>query len=372
MSSRKRLVLVGGGHAHVEVLRQLAHDPIAGLATCVIADRRHAIYSGMVPGFAAGQYTASEIEVDVAALAAQAGAEWIEARACEIDAEHQRISLVGHSAVDYDIGSLDVGSTVAGLDTPGVRAHALASRPIAELVERVNRLRRAPEPNLGLVVVGGGAAGVELAFCLRERLRAADGSAPRTRLIEAGPHILAGASAALRRTVERAAQRAGIELRCNARVAAVDAGGVDLVDGARVAGAAVVWVTGAAPHPFVQQSRLPLDDTGFVRVEPTLAVSERPNLFAVGDCASVPGAAKAGVYAVRQGPVLAANLRALHTKGPLETYTPQRDFLRLLNLGDGSAIAAKWGLALRGDFALRWKDRIDRRWMARYAPEPTD
>ncbi|MCA9511631.1 MAG: FAD-dependent oxidoreductase, partial [Myxococcales bacterium] len=131
----------------------------------------------------------------------------------------------------------------------------------------------------------------------------------------------------------------------------------------------VVWATGAAAHPFVAESALPaaaLDERGFARIGATLEVAGCDGLFAVGDCASLPGTAKAGVYAVRQGPVLADNLRAAHRGEPLARYAPQRDFLRLLNLGDGTAIAAKWGLAARGALAMRLKDRIDRGFMRRY------
>jgi selenide,water dikinase len=129
----------------------------------------------------------------------------------------------------------------------------------------------------------------------------------------------------------------------------------------------VVWVAGAAPPPWLAASGLPSDATGFVRVGTTLQVDGHPDLFAVGDCAAFePALAKAGVFAVRQGPVLARNLRAHLSGKHLRPYRPQRDFLALLNLGDGSALGTKWGLAAEGRSVFALKDRIDRRFVRRF------
>jgi len=257
-----------------------------------------------------------------------------------------------------------VGATVGGLDVPGVREYALPSRPIAALVERIGRAPDGP-----VAVVGGGAAGVELACCLRERRRRQRRELPPTCLVEANPQILPDAPPALRRAAAAALRKRNIALLCGEPVVRVGPRSLTLAGGRDVAATCVLWVAGASPHPFLrdrQDGKLPLDELGFVRIEPTLEVPGCPGLFAVGDCASLPGAARAGVYAVRQGPVLATNLRAHFGGGALRSFAPQRNFLQLLNLGDGSAIASKWGLAVRGRFAMRLKDRIDRAWLAAY------
>ena len=118
--------------------------------------------------------------------------------------------------------------------------------------------------------------------------------------------------------------------------------------------------------PFLRESGLPVDARGFVRVRPTLQVEGSDRLFAVGDCASLPGMQKAGVYAVRGGPILAENLRRLPEGRALRAYRPQRGFLSLLNLGDGTAIGAWRGIGFEGRWAMRLKDRIDRRFLERY------
>src|SRR5215813_5307764 len=129
---RHELVLVGGGHAHVQVLRRWAMAPVPGVHLTLVVDHPIAVYSGMVPGFLAGQYAASDLEIDVRPLAMRAGARCILAPATGLDAGGGQLHLAGRPPVAYDTVSFDVGSTVAGQDIPGVREHAVATRPIGE------------------------------------------------------------------------------------------------------------------------------------------------------------------------------------------------------------------------------------------------
>lgn len=373
MPGTRELVLIGGGHAHVQVLRALATAPLAGVRTTIVLDRPGAVYSGMVPGLVAGQYAMRELTIDVPALAARAGATVVLAPATRVDAAARRVEVAGRPALAYDVASLDVGSTVAGLALPGVAEHALPTRPIARFAGEVDALvvRARGRGRCRIAVVGAGAGGVELAFAFRARLAREGVREVAVTLLEGGPRVLPSSPAGVARQVAAALAARGIAARCGVRVE-----GVARADGAlRVALGGrqtlacdeVAWVAGAAPIPLVADSPLPHDDAGFVRVQETLAVLGRDDLFAVGDCAAfAPPLAKAGVYAVRQGPVLVRNLGARLAGHPLRPYRPQRDFLMLLNLGDGTAIAAKWGLAFEGRAAFAGKDRIDRRFVARF------
>jgi selenide,water dikinase len=358
-------VLVGGGHAHVQVLRRLGLRPIPGTRVCAVLDRAEAVYSGMVPGFAAGDYAAAELEIDVAALARHAGAEVVLARALRIDPGARRIELEGHPPLGYDVASLDVGSSVRGLELPGVREHALATRPIRAFVDALDsrlaalRARRAP----CVAIAGGGVAGVELAFGVQARTGA------RVRVLEAAPEVLSDLAGRVRAKLGALARARGIELRGGARAASVDAGGMVLEGGGRVAADLVIWATGAAPPDLVRDSPLERDAGGFARVRSTLEVVGAPDLFAAGDCAALedhPWVPKAGVYAVRQGPVLEANLRARLRGDALRAYRPQREFLALINLGQRRALGTKWGIALAGRWVWCAKDRIDRRFVRRF------
>ena len=384
---KRELVLVGGGHAHVQVLRRWAMAPVPGVRLTLVLDRAEAVYSGMVPGLVAGDYGAEQCEIDLVPLARRAGARVVLAAATEIDAQARRIALEGRPALAYDFASLDVGSTVRGLAVPGVSDYALATRPIRDFVDRLDAaILRATERAAGLgaaergeaqrgeasvlrvVVVGAGAAGVELAFTLEARLRA-QGVRTEVSLVTETAEILPGAAHGLRRRALAEAAARQIRVIANARVERVGERAISLSGGAEIACDLAVWATGAAPVSVITASALPKDAAGFVRVRATLQVEGHDTLFAVGDCAalaSAPWVSKAGVYAVRQGPILDANLRLALSAEPLRSYRPQRDFLALLNLGERRALGAKWGAALAGARVWRLKDAIDRRFLRRF------
>ncbi len=370
-ASARELVLVGGGHAHVQVLRRFAMRPPPGVHLTLVVDRAEAVYSGMLPGFVAGEYACAELEIDVVPLARRARARVVLAPALRVDPAQARIEVEGRPPLAYDLASLDVGSSVRGLELPGVLDHALSTRPIRDFVDRLEgRLARAGQEGrpLRLAVVGAGAAGLELAFTLHARLSAA-GRPARIAVWSDSAQVLPGHSRRMAARARREVARRGIELGCGAGVVEVQKDALRLADGRREPCDLAIWATGAAPPRLLADSPLPRDARGFVRVRPTLQVLGFDELFAVGDCAALeqtPWVPKAGVYAVRQGPVLEHNLRAWLDAAALRRYRPQRDFLALLNLGGREALGARSGLVLAGPALWRLKDWIDRRFVRRF------
>lgn len=380
-ADRKTVVLVGGGHAHVQVLRRWAMRPPPLARTLVVLDRARAVYSGMVPGFVAGDYVEGELEIDVVPLARRAGAGVVLSAAVDLDPVRREIALDGRPPLRFDLASVDVGSTVRGLDVPGVREHAVATRPIGRFVGEIDaRIARvsAAGGRPRIVLVGGGAAGVELAFTLDARLRAG-GVDPVILVVTNDAELLPGAARSARAAVRREARQRSIESRTGVQVVRVADDAVVLREAAdphaaeRVEPAdLVVWATGAAPVAFPDGdgvSRLATSKRGFLRVRDTLQTEGYDDVFAVGDCAELvdhPWVPRAGVYAVRQGPVLEHNLRARLEGRSLRSYRPQRDFLSLLNLGAGRALGTKWGRTVSGRAAFWLKDRIDRRFVDRF------
>jgi selenide,water dikinase len=344
---------------------------VAGVRLSAVVDRPMAVYSGMVPGFVAGQYRLDEIQIDVQALARKAGALWIGSKATRLDVPTRRLHVEGAPPISYDTVSFDVGSTVSGWDRPGVKEHALPTRPIADFVLRVDALMeraRSRQP-FRLVVVGAGAGGVELVFAFRACFDRVGLRGASVILLESGPRVLSGYPGSAARRIEDNARARGIEIRCAAAVAEAHADRLTLESGETLPCDSFVWVAGAAGLPLFDGSGLERDPRGFVKVRDTLQAVGHDEIFATGDCASLvtgPPLAKAGVFAVRQGPVLAYNLRSRATGRALKPYRPQRDFLSLLNLGDGRAVASKWGLSAEGAWAWRLKDWIDRRFVERY------
>lgn len=365
-SSQRELVLIGGGHAHVQLLRRWMMEPLRDTRVRVVLDTPDAVYSGMVPGNIAGDYRTEELEIDLAPLAARAGASVILAPAIRIDPVKQEIHFDERPPLRYDIASLDVGSSVRGLEIPGVVEHAVATRPIRSLINQIDaRLDRLPEAGIRVNVVGAGAAGIELGFALRARL---GNRVSELRVLGHEAEPLPGYPAAVIHRLRREAGRAGIALRSDAPVDRVAADSIT-VRGDRIPSDLTIWATGAIPPRLIESSDLPKDDRGYVTTDSHLRVMGFDTLFAAGDCAVIataPWVPRAGVYAVRAGPTLEANLRASVHHEPLRRYRPQRQFLSLINLGEKRALASKWGLVASGAWVWKWKDWIDRRFMAKF------
>lgn len=369
MTGDARVVLVGAGHAHALVLERWAERAPGHTRLTVVTDRTELLYSGMVPGLVAGEYRRAQLVIDAAELAARAGAELVTAEVERVDAQARSLHLRDGPTVEYDVASLDVGSVTAGEpDVPVVRVSA--PDDLVSALQDLGRGGAGPDALADgpcrrplVVVVGGGAAGVELAAAIRARLHDGRTGGIDVRLVEEESRLLPGYSRTVSDRTARALTARGVDVR----VAHPFVAGADPA-------ALVVWATGSAAPPLLERSGLPVDAAGFVLVDETLQVIDHPGIFAVGDCASLLGhdLPKAGVHAVRQAPILFENLvKVSRSRGTGDVagrrrYEPQSDFLTLLNLGDGTALGTKWGLVVEGRW-VRWlKDRIDRRFVKRF------
>ncbi len=365
----RRLLLLGGGHAHVHVLQAFARERLRDTELVLVTPQAQQLYSGMVPGLVAGHYAAAQCSIPLAPLAAAAGASFIEASACGLDAAKRRVLLADGRSVAYDSLSLDTGAAMDRDRLPGAREHGLFVRPMSPFLQRLQGLLAgAGSRPLDVVVLGGGAAGVELAMALQFRL-ARTGGAPGSRvaLVTGGPEPLASHPAGVQRRVARALALRGIAIHREACVA-LQADAALLASGVRLACDLPLIATGAEAPAWLRGSGLALDAQGFVLTGPTLQSRSHPEVFAVGDGATRDDAPhpRSGVYAVRAGPPLALNLRRALAGGQLQPHRPQARALNLIACGDQHAIAS-WGpWSAEGHWVWRWKDRIDRAFIARY------
>lgn len=375
----KRLVLLGGGHAHVHVLQALAHEPLAGTEVVLVTPFLRQMYSGMVPGLVAGHYTADQCAIPLAPLAQAAGVRLVEGVAVGLDAAARRVPLAGGEALHYDLLSLDTGAVMDRDRLPGAREHGLFVRPIEHFVARLEGLLQgAAQGGPGIAVIGGGAAGVELALGLRHRLAASglanmtEKNSARITLVTGGPVPLAGYTAGVIRRMQRVLAAQGVDV-VRDTCTAVEAGALVLGSGARLACQAAVIATGAEAPAWLAGSGLALDERGFVLTGATLQSLSHPEVFAAGDVATRADAphAKSGVYAVRAGPPLASNLRRFVAGEALQPHQPQQRTLNLISCGEKSAIAAWGGWSAQGRWVWWWKDRIDRSFVARYSAPAT-
>ncbi len=371
----KDLVLVGAGHAHVEVLRQFGMSKQPGVRLTLITREVDTPYSGMLPGLVAGRYTFDEAHIDTGPLARFAGARLYQDEAIGIDLAESAVLCRGRPPVPFDLLSLDVGSRPNTGGVPGAADHAIPVKPIDGFLPRFEQLRaRVIEGrSRHILLVGGGAGGVELLLSIERRLRQdAPDRALAFTLATASADILPAFPPAFRARFRAILEQRGITLRTGARVSAVAPGCVRLDGGERLAADEVLWTTEAAPASWLAGAGLPLDAAGFLRVDGQLRAVGHDHVFAAGDMVTFdPGPVeRSGVYAVRAGPVLAANLRAALTGGRLLRYRPQRDALYIVTTGEPSAVLTRNGFTLGGDWAFRLKDWIDRRFMARFSDLP--
>jgi pyridine nucleotide-disulfide oxidoreductase family protein len=369
-----RLLLIGGGHAHVQVLRALAERPEPGLSITLATDRLLTPYSGMLPGHVAGFYSRPDMHIDLARLAGVCGVMLINAAATGIDRKARQVMFQDGGVATYDTLSLNIGITPDLSGIIGAERHAIAVKPISSFLDRMAALldqAERPDGPRRIVLVGGGAAGVELALSLRARVT---GFNPAGRPfwigLASGGGLVSTLNPGVQRRVRGALARADVTVLDGFRATEVTATGVRAQDGRFIEADAVLISTAARAPSWLQNTGLPMDAAGFIQTNIDLACIDDPSIFAVGDCGTVmeDPRPKAGVFAVRQGPALTENLRRRARGTQLLPHRPNRRFLTLLMTGDGSAIAGRgdW-FAVEGGWVWRWKDWIDRRFMRRFS-----
>lgn len=370
----KELVLVGGGHSHVQVIRMLAmKKALGGIRVTLISDESTVCYSGMLPGCLAGLYRPDEMEMELRPLCTWAGIRFVRARVAGLDPVLQQVYFDGgRPPLAYDALSINVGSVPRGMDTPGVREHAVPTRPLGQLLQRVHRFEenhRSDGRPLRIVIAGGGAAGVELAFAMHSRWGKRFAPVQIT-LVDAQRTLLTGHRPRVAAIIGRHLEEKGIAYRTGLQVTGVDETGVHFEDHPSLPCDFLLWATGGAPPGLLKETNLETSDAGFIRVRSTLQAMGYDNVFAVGDCIDFPSRSlpKSGVYAVREGPVLARNLHAWLENRSLVPYRPQASALALLMTGNRNAIASRRRASFHGPWVWRLKDWIDRRWMRKFEP----
>ncbi len=375
------LVLVGGGHSHVVVLRMLAMRPEPGLRITLICTDIDTPYSGMLPGYISGHYSFDEVHIDLGRLASFAGARFIHGEVAGLDRTHQRVLLRDRPSIPYDLLSINTGSTPNVRQVDGARAHTVPVKPIAhfnqrwlQLLDRVRALRS----RFTIAVVGGGAGGVELALSVQFRLRhelqklGRNPELLRFVLITASDTLLPTHNPGVRERFTRILRERHVAVHTRAEVSQVSPGCLHTQDGRTFDADETLWVTQAGGPAWLQSTGLALDEDGFIQVNQQLQALDDPKIFAAGDVASFTARPleKAGVFAVRMGPPLAKNLRLSLRGQPLVAYNPQQRWLALISTGDRYAVASRGALGFAGAWVWTWKDWIDRRFMRKFTELP--
>jgi selenide,water dikinase len=373
------IVLVGGGHSHVVVLKRFAMQPEPGLRLTLICTDVHTPYSGMLPGYVAGHYDYDAVHIDLSRLAVFAGARLYRDEVIGLDRANGKVLCRNRPPVPYDRLSINIGSTPQLASVLGAAEHAVPVKPIHQFNQRwlalLGRVQRHTHGVLRIAVVGAGAGGVELLLAMQYRLRlefaalGRDANLLQFHLLDAGPDILPTHNAGVRQRFARVLTERDVSLHMGSPVTQVEANRLLCANGQAVEVDEVMWVTQAGGAPWLKGTGLALDAGGFLVVNDCLQSITDPLVFAAGDIAAMQNfpLPKAGVFAVRQGKPLADNLRRSVQARPLKPYHPQSSWLALISTGDKYAVASRGFIGFAGRWVWRWKDWIDQRFMRKFS-----
>lgn len=394
---QKDLVLVGGGHSHALVLRQLGMNPwTQDVRLTLITNLTDTPYSGMLPCHISGIYDFDTAHIDLRPLTRFAHCRLVMDEMVGLDLQRQQVLCREHPPLAFDTLSIDIGSTPAKSQVPGAAQHAIPAKPVPDLLKAwasylaklEQDLASNPQRKATISIVGGGVGGVEMAFAMQVRLQQLMRDCARpsqnrnyknnysdqiaVHIFQRSPHLAKGRNSRTQRLVERLCKAKQIHVHTNQSVCEVTADAVRCESGLVVPCDRTFWVTNASAPPWLKESGLALTDNGFLAVRDTLQSCSHANVFAAGDVATMVNhpRPKAGVFAVRQGPPLYENLKRQVSGRPLKPFQPQRRYLNIIDTDRESAIAS-WGpFAIHAKWCRAWKNRIDQKFMATFSDFP--
>ena len=377
----KDLVLVGGGHSHVAVLKRFGMKPIPGVRLTLICRDVHTPYSGMLPGFVAGHYGFDDVHIDLGALSRFAGGRFYNSTVTGLDLQNRTVLCDNRPAVPYDLLSINTGSAPQLDDVAGAAESAVPVKPINAFLQRWEALRQraiAHDGPMRIAVVGAGAGGVEILLAIQHRMTSLRQAAGRkagdiTFDLFSGSHdILPTHNRRMRATFMDVLRQRGVTVHTDAPVVSVSAKRLRTGAGEDFDVDEILWVTAAGGQSWPGEAGLAVDEQRFIKVADTLQSISHPEVFAAGDVASMINhpRPKSGVFAVRQGKPLARNLRRMLLGKTPKPFHPQKQFLSLVSTGDKYAVASRGPWSVHGSKVWHCKDWIDRRFMRKFNDLP--
>lgn len=367
---RRTIVLLGIGHTNAHIVKKWATDPIADCDLVCISKFPTATYSGMLPGTLGKQFDDDEMRIDLRALCDRASAKMVIADVNGIDLGAGQLLFSDHQPISFDALSIGVGSMPSGWQLHCDSPITVPIKPMQTFLQRLESLLRTAEPSgtgiIRVAIVGGGVAGIEIAFCLQERFQKQYTSCKaEISIYTSSARVADGMTDRSVRRIEKLLDERGIRVCPNRRITGVEHDCVVTDDQQKHLVDCAIWATGAAAPPVLEKLGLPSDQAGFVATSNTLQSLADPRIFAVGDSGTIMASPspKAGVYAVRQCPILWHNLQAFMNNQPLKSYRPQHDFLKLLNTGDGKALLQYKRITTHARWCWYLKTWIDRRFI---------
>ncbi|MBC7740959.1 MAG: FAD-dependent oxidoreductase [Bdellovibrionaceae bacterium] len=368
MQKPKSILLLGGGHAHIQVLHALAKFKGPATKLTLVSDVIEAPYSGMIPSYLADIYNREQLQFNLKEICIRYGFNFIHDSAVQINASENNVHLASGQIISYDFCSINIGIEPQSIMTGPTDEDLIYLKPISQLLQHWDRIKNKSAASIThIAVIGGGAAAFEIAVACRRHFK---NPHCRIQIITGVRGLLAGENARIQRWALASLKYLQVEIISERKVSQVKDSYLILNDGQKIKKQICLVATSAKAPPLLRNSNLPVNENGFVIVERDLRVTGFKNIFAVGDCSefSAQPLPKAGVFAVREGPVLIANLKKLLVNSPrLKDYKPQSRFLKIMVSGENIALASYGRWSAKGKLAWILKDIIDRRFMKRFS-----
>lgn len=357
-SQARPLILAGAGHAHLVAFKYwLDQGYQPPKQTLLINATPQAWYSGMMPGLLAGRYNETDCAIDLEPLCKKLNIELLIEKVTAVNAEHRRLTT-SHSQFDYRLLSINTGGQSPSPDITGAGIPVAPVKPFTGFIDAWQSWQNDAALQK-IAVIGGGAAAFEVSLALRQ-------SMPATEIVMLCQTLLEQHPQSVARKARIALQKAAIQLQENRSITAIQKDCLLNETQVIYQADAVVLATGAAPLSWFQTAGLQTDKAGFIQINNQLQSLSHPEVFVTGDAASLPGAAHSGVYAVRQGPVLAQNISNRLTEQPLSHYRPQKHALALMALPEKSALMSYFNISAQGQLIGLWKNYLDKRFVMQY------
>ncbi|MGH4124775.1 MAG: FAD-dependent oxidoreductase [Clostridium sp.] len=368
MQKPKKLLLVGGGHAHVFLIKQFCLKNIPGLEVVLVTACQYQYYSGMAAGYVEGNYKGEEMSFDLKKMCQKSGVKYIEGRVTGIDAQNKCVKLGNQETVSFDVISLDTGSEMAGKKVEGVIEHACCVKPLENLFKlRENFMDETFEVR-NVVIAGAGAAGIEIAFALKALADKMKRNVKIT-LVHSGNLILKGYHENVRDKTLRKLKKDKIKVLSQHKILVVLENNLSMEFGKQINFDFLVWAAGPASNPIYKDSGLTVDKAGYMVVNSYLQSVDYPFIFGAGDCISFSEftyVKKVGVYAIREAPYLLNNILKFIKNEGLQEYIPQTDYLAIISAGNKKGIMQYKSMATMGSLSWKLKDFIDRGFMKKF------
>ncbi|MBV1756252.1 MAG: FAD-dependent oxidoreductase [Dethiosulfatibacter sp.] len=354
-------LLVGGGHAHVNLIYNLRKKLTQKETILLVSEDNYQYYSGMASGFLEGIYSLEEMTFNLPKMCQEHGISFIKGKVTRIDTTSQKIWIDHQHTVGYQYLSLDIGSRIARPTfTLNIKNH-LPIKPWSNLTMIKEWMFKA-NPNDCWILIGGGAAGVEIAFALRAGFEKMEKKGINITIIHRYADILKDYPVKTRKKIIQYLERKNITIQCNSQITQVFETAITLNNQETIPYQKIIFTTGPIAPGLFEGTGLKLDNKGYMLVDPNLRSISNPFVFGAGDCIGFedyPNIKKAGVYAVRQASYLCENLVMLNEGKELKAYYPQQDYLSIMSLGHKKAILHYKGLYWLGMWPWKIKNWID-------------